>query len=270
MPRPRGSKDTKPRKKRGEKTEANGAAGTPQASAGPGHNSGATTEQLSEDQHRALFIQSVTKIERLREDVASASGTLRAAYKVAKAEGFSKKDIDFAIGLRKGDQAEAIERRRREQMIAKWVNHPIGTQADLFDEDRTPLDDKAFEAGKLVGMEGNEACKPPTHYPTSVAQRWIEGWHEGQAARMSNFKKMDMPASSTPIADAEAFDDALPNAEDAPLATADGEPADQHSAEQRQTFGEAIRAAQPDFDKPIGASDAGPIPEFLKREPVQA
>lgn len=175
--------------------------------AGIGHNSG-----LTDDQQRALFVQNLTKIERLKEAMASASGELRAAYKTAKADGFAKKDIDYAIALRKDEDDKLIDSRRRETMIARWMNHPIGTQPDLFDGvDRTPSEDRAFEDGKLAGMEG-KICQPP-HDP-SVPQhgRWLEGWHAGQAALIRDTIKRGPDSASD---DAQAsFDDAMPDGDD--------------------------------------------------------
>lgn len=178
------------------------------ASPGIGHNS-----DLSPDQRQALFIHHLTKIEELKAEVASAAGTLRSAYKTAKADGILKKEIDFAIRLRTADEDEILEERRREQQLAQWINHPLGTQADLFGHgdgvDRTPAVDKAAEAGKLAGMEGKR-CEPPHHYQTEQAQAWIESWHIGQAALIRDTIK-EGPLDGGLIQ--RSFDDALADAE---------------------------------------------------------
>lgn len=160
-----------------------------------GHNSGASAEQISDDQQRALFIQSLEKIKRAKEKAATATADLRNLYKVAKAEGFSKADIDYAISLEKDDDDKMIERRRREQKIAAWMNHPIGTQADLFESkvDDRPLKDRAFEEGKIAGMKG-EVAKPPYDTGTDGYSGYMEGYHAGQAAIFNIQKKEDPPA----------------------------------------------------------------------------
>jgi uncharacterized protein (UPF0335 family) len=150
---------------------------------GPGHNSQSEPEtSLTEDQRRALLLQGVAKIERLQESLESIKGDIRNVRKALKSDGFDRFEVDYALRLRKADETEELDKRRREARIAKWLNHPVGTQPDLFGEvDRTPSVDKAYEAGKIVGLEGGK-CEVPHHYGQEQQSKWIEGWHDGQSA----------------------------------------------------------------------------------------
>lgn len=145
-----------------------------------GHN------ELSDLQRQALLIQGVVKIERLQEQMETIKADIRNTRKALKSEGFVRFEVDYALRLRKVDETEEMDRRRREARIARWLNHPIGTQTDLFDDeytDRTPAVDKAFEDGRIAGMAG-EKCEPP-YVGGEQSNRWIEGWHEGQAVLAS-------------------------------------------------------------------------------------
>jgi uncharacterized protein (UPF0335 family) len=159
-----------------------------------GHNSGQSVQALNEDQQRALYLQNIGKIERLKEAATSAAGALRQAYQTAKADGFSKQDIDWGIRLRKVEEKETLEDRRRQALLAKFLNHPIGTQPDMFDGvDRTPSVDKAREHGKMDGMEGKPLTPPSQYTPgTEQYESYCEGWHDGQAVLgMKGFKKTE-------------------------------------------------------------------------------
>lgn len=212
-----------------------------------GHNSGdATLEALTDEQQRALFIKYVVDIERLngavadvQEELKEAKKAVKDCIKIAKEYGFDKEDIEFALRLRKNPDNDELERRRREARVAAWINHPIGTQSDLFEVDRTPDVDKSYAAGKMAGLEG-KTCAPPHAAGTEQEQSWIRGWHDGQSENiLKGIRKLD----STPVEDAAsggAFEDALPDADSPPVA-------DDASAE------------------PSDGSDPGEIPGFLRR-----
>lgn len=147
---------------------------------GKGHNS---------DAARALLMHHLNAIGPLEKQMAALKGKIGAAYKEAKVDGISKKDIKFAQDLQKDRDEQMLERRRRETEIALWLQHPIGTQIEMFDQDRTPVAERAFEQGKNAGMKG-ETCNPPHAESTEQGQKWIEGWHIGQKA-IFNIKKSD-------------------------------------------------------------------------------
>ncbi|MCW5697337.1 MAG: hypothetical protein KIS96_11480 [Bauldia sp.] len=144
--------------------------------------------QLTDDQQRVIFFDHLAKVRKAKDKIASATAELRNLYKFAKADSISKKDIDHALRLETADEADLIEERRRLDQIARWIGSPVGTQAELFDgTDRTPLVDRAKEAGKIVGLKG-EVCSVPAQYQGAGEQAWIDGWHLGNDARQETIK----------------------------------------------------------------------------------
>jgi ribosome modulation factor len=148
-----------------------------EAGPGPGHNS----VDLTEEQRRAQLIKGCVEIEELQESVATLRTAIGNVKKRLKAVGIERFEVDYALRLRRVDETEELDKRRREARIAAWCNHPIGTQPDLFSDepDRTPSVDKSFEDGKIAGMEGR-GCEAPTHLGQEQQQSWIKGWGEGQ------------------------------------------------------------------------------------------
>lgn len=145
------------------------------------------------DRERALLVHHLEEINKLESKMATAKAKVAGAYKAAKADGILKKDIQFAQDLHKDDDNDMLNRRARERQIALWFQHPIGTQTELFDVDRTPVIERAFEAGKTAGMAGKD-CKSPHAENTEQGQKWIEGWQLGQTA-IFNIKKTETDSS---------------------------------------------------------------------------
>jgi hypothetical protein len=83
-----------------------------------------------------------------------------------------------------------LERKAR---LARWLGLDVGTQIDLFGDAtgvKPPLADRAYEDGKRSGLAG-EVCKPPFDAGGEAHQKYVEGWHFGQAALASQIKKKD-------------------------------------------------------------------------------
>lgn len=153
----------------------------------PGHNSA-----LTEDEKRALFIAGVRELETLLDKKNDAVANVRNQRKRIVSYGFEPFQIDYAIKLRKDEDDGMIERRRKEAMVARFLNHPIGTQSDLFDDDsdRTPAVDRAYQEGQIAGAVGEKASSP--YSPGSGQdQAWLRGWGVGQSALASGFKKLE-------------------------------------------------------------------------------
>lgn len=185
---------------------------TEEPTAGVGHNGAAT--ELTDEQRRALFFYHLGRVKNKKAEAESVNGELRNTYKVAKADGYTKKEIDFAIRLEKADEHELMEERRRQHEIATWMQHPVGVQLSLLDEpNRTPASERAEEEGFAAGSAG-ESCEPPfdSHEPR---QAWISGWHRGQKAILSVWESRQTPIEEAaadgdeerPDPDAENFDD---------------------------------------------------------------
>jgi hypothetical protein len=155
-----------------------------------GHNGGPPA--LTDDQLQALFFQHLKKVRGLKQKIASLSGELRAAYKLAKAEigKDARAMLQDGLALETDDgQAKMEEAIARQARVARWMATPLGAQADMFG-DVLPAIDRARAAGKVARLQG-EPLRPP-HDP-SVPQHnaWAEGWHEGEKALVEAQKRDD-------------------------------------------------------------------------------
>jgi hypothetical protein len=205
MGRPKGSRNRK-----NGTAEPKASAPAPEAEGAgpePGHNGG--PPELTDDERRALLFQHKRNYEAALADKKAADANFKNACKRAKAEcgKDAVDDIKDAIAFEapNGQQLFAAEVERK-QRIARWLGLPVGAQVEFNFIDRTPVDDRAFDAGKVAGMEGKD-CKPPAsvHAP----EKWTEGWHAGQAVLMSAFTKVKAAAGeedASKLSD-EEFDD---------------------------------------------------------------
>jgi hypothetical protein len=137
-------------------------------------------------EEKALFLQHLPEIERLRGLLGTANSNLRNAYKKAKAEGaFTKADFDVAIAVKTAEN-EAKERAKiaRALKIAKMCGSSLGNQLDMFLEpDRTPLSDRAFEEGESDAMQ-NIPARPQYDPSTEAYRRYLDGFHSVSERRI--------------------------------------------------------------------------------------
>lgn len=205
MARPKGSKNRPKHEIQADKARNAGGSGP-----GPGHNS-----ELTEQELQSRFVMGMAELERLKGEADSANAKLRNERKRIMTYGFTRAQIDFGLELRKVKPDEAIAERRRADMVARFLNHPIGTQMDMFGDAASPDDPmkRAEKAGYTAGLEG-APCKPPMASDSPEGQAWMGKWHEGLAARntaMNEAVQATEPPAPLVNADA-AFDDALPDA----------------------------------------------------------
>ena len=99
--------------------------------AGIGDNS--AVKELTPDQKRSLLMRACEQITPLKDEIATASGEIRQIYRAYKADGVPKKDIDFALSLRKMGAESVLDMVERNAQIIEWI-HP-GVQAELSFED---------------------------------------------------------------------------------------------------------------------------------------
>lgn len=167
---------------------------------GIGHNE---SNELTEAERRALLVNGLVEIEGHTEDKDAAVAHIRTCRKRLVAYGFKPSIINFALRLRKNEDADEIEQRKAEIEVARFLNHPIGTQPDFFDQpDRTPDIDKAKAQGEIAGAAG-QTCSSPWSVGSPQEQAWIEGWHTGQATITSAFKKLEAKAAAEPDEDGD-------------------------------------------------------------------
>lgn len=178
--------------KRGRPPGSKNKPKAPPADGGPGHNSGKTVEQLSDEQRHALTVQHRKKYESALADKKKADADFKNVCKLARADlGATAIDdikelIEFeSEGSDERFQAE-LERRLRN---ARWAGLAIGSQADLFANDAPSLKERAHNEGYRDGIEG-KILEPPKHYSpgTDGYAGYTEGWHAGQAEIAGRFK----------------------------------------------------------------------------------
>lgn len=158
--------------------------------------------ELTEAEKKALLVQGLTEIEKHIEEKDRVVALIRTSRRRLVSHGFKPKVIDFALRLRKDEDDSVIEQRRAEQEVARFLNHPIGTQPELPLTVTSADGANAFGLGEDAGASG-QTCKSPYAPGTADDQDWVKGWHQGQANIASAFKKLDAKAA----AEAEESDD---------------------------------------------------------------
>ncbi len=161
-----------------------------------------TTEDLDDETLQALAFNHKKKFDGLEEERKAVAKKITNAKKLAKAEmGADALDVIDDLQQLETDAGElklttAVKRILRS---ARWAGSSLHTQFEMFNgPDRTPAVDRAHDAGKRAGMNG-EPAKPPHHPNTEQYTRWMEGWQAGQEAHSrAGFKSMDPPKGSEP------------------------------------------------------------------------
>jgi len=161
--------------------ESNGHA----APGKPGHNS-----QLTDDERRALTLHHKQLYEAADALVEKAKADRKAVADLAKSDLGKGAVADIKALIEFADIKKARGQIETAMRLARWSGMPVGTQAHMFE---APADRR--EDGKIAGMEG-KACQPPQHLAQVEAQKWIEGWHEGQTILASAFKKKRVDVES--------------------------------------------------------------------------
>lgn len=191
--RPKGSRNktasAKPQK--AEKAPKPPKAAKPAKAANPPRPDAKHFNKIDTEQ-KALFLQHLPLIEKLKASVASATGKLRSAYKTAKSEGFTKKDFDDAFAMQT-PEAEKVKKAviARTLLIARYMGADMGAQFDLFSEDeRVPAVDRAYQEGQTASMTG-KSLAPPHDPSTEQYRAWTKGWHDHQGQIAKGIKKLD-------------------------------------------------------------------------------
>jgi uncharacterized protein (UPF0335 family) len=160
------------------------AAPPPAKGSVPGDNGG--ENGISDAKMGDLFVRELTKLEAILAKMETLKADARNQRKRMKSDGFETYEVNYALKLRKADDDEMLEQRRREARIARWLAHPVGTQSDFLADLTHKLANGSDPEGlgRIAGAEG-AVCKPPANLNQDDAQRWITGWHKGQDAMAS-------------------------------------------------------------------------------------
>jgi hypothetical protein len=146
---------------------------------GPGHNS-----QLTDDEKRALTLHHKRSYEAADSLVEKAKADRTAIADLAKSDlgkGALADIKDMIVADNPKKMKAVLERAQR---LARWAGLKVGAQPQLFEAAQVDH----VEDGKTAGMSGL-TCEPPKNLAVDAAQKWIQGWHEGQTILMSAFKK---------------------------------------------------------------------------------
>ena len=147
------------------------------ATAVAGHNVQTEREQYEEQQ----FLKGLVDIKELKSDIAGTTGEIGQIYKRIKdVTGFTKADFKWAMELEDKDAAEIVATMERRLRIARMLGHRVARQFDMFDADRAPAEDVAYEQGLAAGKL-RKANSNPYDPASPQGQRWQTGFNEGTA-----------------------------------------------------------------------------------------
>lgn len=162
---------------------------TPKASvrlvAGKDHNA-ADEAKLSNEQGGALFFQAIGQYSKFLAAKKKADADFKNACKQIKTDlgEYGVEQVKLGIKLREDGGKEELEAQHaRNAQVAMWLGLPIGTQGDFFKADRRPRDEVAYADGFADGAAG-ETMNATTFggFETKNGQRYVDGWHAGQAS----------------------------------------------------------------------------------------
>ena len=170
-----------------------------------GHNVKDEREAFIEQQ----FLNGLGQIKGIKSNIAFEMGAAKDVYARVKPFGYTPSDFKWALELEDKDSASIISMWERRLKIAKWLGHGVARQFEMFDEDRTPLEDRAYEEGLAAGKMRKDANNP-YGMDSPAGQRWQSGMNDGTA-----FANMDLSDAMTAADelikaggdDADPFDD---------------------------------------------------------------
>lgn len=135
-------------------------------------------EQWEEQQ----FLNGFRQIKDVRSNIAAEMGDAKDIYdRLKKAGGFTKADIKWAFELEDKDAAEVIATMKRRLRIARILGHGVARQIEMFEEDRTPIEDRAYDEGLAAGKQRKEGATNPFGMDSAAGQAWQRGMNDGTA-----------------------------------------------------------------------------------------
>ena len=141
-----------------------------------GHNIQDEREAFAEQ----TFLNVLREIRDRKSAIGEEMAEINEAYKRLKPLGFTKADVKWAFELEEKDSGEVIATMKRRLRIAGMLGHGLARQLDLLDQDRTPLEDRAYEEG-LAGGKLRKDATNPYGADSKAGQRWQQGLNDGTA-----------------------------------------------------------------------------------------
>lgn len=127
-----------------------------------------------------VFLRVLAEVKNGKSNIGEEMADINEAYKRLKPVGFTKADIKWAFELEDKDAGDVIATMQRRIRIAKMLGHGLARQIELFDTDRTPLVDRAYDEGLAVGKQRKDASNP-YGADSDAGQAWQRGLNDGTA-----------------------------------------------------------------------------------------
>lgn len=127
-----------------------------------------------------VFLRVMDDVKNGKSAIGEEMAEINEAYKRLKPVGFTKADIKWAFELDEKDSAEVIATMQRRIRIAKMLGHGLARQIELFDTDRAPIEERAYEDGLAAGKRRKSATNP-YGADSAAGQAWQRGLNDGTA-----------------------------------------------------------------------------------------
>lgn len=174
-----------------------------------GHNIEDDRLQFEEQQ----FLNGFRQIKEHKSSIGEEMQEINEVYKRLKNIGFTKADVKWAMELEEKDSGEVIATMQRRIRIAKMLGHGLARQIELFETDRTPIEERAYDEGLAAGKLRKENINP--YGADSMAgQEWQRGFNDGNAFANKDLSHVmdgasdeggdELIAGHDPFADADA------------------------------------------------------------------
>ncbi|WP_421930164.1 ribosome modulation factor [Nitratireductor rhodophyticola] len=147
------------------------------AKAEAGHNVQDEREQFIQQQ----FLNGLVQIKGIKSNIATEMADAKDVYGRLKPYGYTPADFKWAMELEDKDSAAILAMWERRLKIARWLGHGLARQFDMFDEDRTPIEERAYEEGLAAGKLRKGQGANPYDATSAAGQAWLKGEAEGNA-----------------------------------------------------------------------------------------
>ncbi|WP_019170696.1 hypothetical protein [Pseudaminobacter salicylatoxidans] len=128
-----------------------------------------------------VFIRVFNSVKTGKSNIGEEMAEINEAYKRLKPVGFTKADIKWAFELEEKDSNEVIATMQRRIRIAKILGHGLARQVELFDTDRAPIEERAYEEGLAAGKLRKGIGANPYDITSPAGQAWARGEADGNA-----------------------------------------------------------------------------------------
>lgn len=137
-------------------------------------NAKAEREMWEEQQ----FLNGFRQIKGHKSTIGEEMQEINEVYKRLKNLGFTKPDVKWAMELEDKDSGEILATMQRRLRIAKMLGHGLARQIELFDKDRAPIEERAYEEGLAAGKL-RKANSNPYDPGSDAGQAWQRGLNDG-------------------------------------------------------------------------------------------